>query len=82
MFVSLIGIMFFSMTMAITLGLIVSVIKKYPGIAFGFTTLGLFLGTVPIFFYRVNSVFVNSIIVTTLTLVCVIILSVISRKEN
>ncbi len=82
MFVSLIGIMFFSMTMAITLGLIVSVIKKYPGIAFGFTTLGLFLGTVPIFFYRVNSVFVNSIIVTTLTLVCVIILSVICRKEN
>lgn len=82
MFVSLIGIMFFSMTMAITLGLIVSVIKKYPGIAFGFTTLGLFLGTVPIFFYRVNSIFVNSIIVTTLTLVCVIILSVISRKEN
>ena len=82
MFISLIGIMFFSMTMAITLGLIVSVIKKYPGIAFGFTTLGLFLGTVPIFFYRVNSVFVNSIIVTTLTLVCVIILSVICRKEN
>lgn len=82
MFISLIGIMFFSMTMAITLGLIVSVIKKYPGIAFGFTTLGLFLGTVPIFFYRVNSVVVNSIIVTTLTLVCVIILSVICRKEN
>ncbi len=82
MFVSLIGIMFFSMTMAITLGLIVSVIKKYPGIAFGFTTLGLFLGTLPIFFYRVDSVFVNAIIVTTLTLVCVIILSVICRKEN
>lgn len=82
MFVSLIGIMFFSMTMSITLGLIVSVIKKYPGVAFGFTTLGLFLGTIPIFFYRVNSVFVNAIIVTTLTLVCVIILSVICRKEN
>ena len=82
MFISLIGIMFFSMTMSITLGLIVSVIKKYPGVAFGFTTLGLFLGTIPIFFYRVNSVFVNAIIVTTLTLVCVIILSVICRKEN
>lgn len=82
MFISLIGIMFFSMTMAITLGLIVSVLKKYPGVAFGFTTLGLFLGTLPLFFYRVNSVVVNSIIVTTLTLVCVIILSVICRKEN
>ena len=82
MFISLIGIMFFSMTMAITLGLIVSVLKKHPGVAFGFTTLGLFLGTFPIFFHRVNSVIVNSIIVTVLTLVCVIILSVICRKEN
>ena len=82
MFVSLIGIMFFSMTMAITLGLIVSVLKKKPGVAFGFTTLGLFLGTLPIFFYKVDSVIVNSVIVTVLTLICVIILSVICRKEN
>ena len=41
MIISLFGILLFSMTMAITLGLIVSVLKKYPGIAFGFTTLGL-----------------------------------------
>ena len=42
MAISLIGIMMFSMTMAVTLGLIVSEIKKYPGVAFGFTTIGLF----------------------------------------
>ena len=52
MIVSLIGVMFFSMTMAITLGILVSVLKKSPGLAFGLTTIGLFLGTAPIFFIK------------------------------
>jgi len=82
MIISLVGIMFFSMTMAITLGLIVSVLKKYPGVAFDFTTIGLFLGSLPMFFTRVNSFYANCIIVITLTLVCVIILNIICRKEN
>lgn len=82
MIVSLFGIMMFSMTMAITLGLIVSVIKKYPTVGFGFTTIGLFLGTLPIFFFRVESTIVNMIIVIALTLPCVIILSRICRKET
>ncbi|MBP3840489.1 MAG: hypothetical protein IK997_00015 [Bacilli bacterium] len=82
MIVSLIGIMFFSMTMAITLGLIVSVLKKYPGVAFGFTTIGLFLGSLPMFFMRIKSFYINCIIVITLTIVCVIILNKICRKEN
>ena len=43
MLVSIIGVMFFSMTMAITLGLLVSALKKAPGLAFGLTTIGLFL---------------------------------------
>ena len=81
MTISLIGIMLFSMTMAITLGLIVSNLKKYPGVAFGFTTLGLFLGTVPIFVFRVSSILVNCIIVIVLTLVSVIILNKICKKE-
>ena len=82
MIISLIGIMMFSMTMAITLGLIVSELKKYPGVAFGFTTLGLFLGTLPIFVYRINSIFINSIIITSLTIVCSIVLNIICiRKE-
>ena len=71
MTISLIGIMLFSMTMAITLGLIVS----------NFTTLGLFLGTVPIFVFRVSSILVNCIIVIVLTLVSVIILNKICKKE-
>ena len=52
MLVSLIGVMFFSMTMSITLALLVSVLQKTPGLAFGFTTIGLFLGTAPIFFFK------------------------------
>ncbi len=47
MILSLIGIMLFSMTMSITLGLLVSVLNNTPGLAFGLTTIGLFLGTAP-----------------------------------
>lgn len=82
MAISLIGIMMFSMTMAITLGLIVSEIKKYPGVAFGFTTLGLFLGSLPVFVFRINSILINCLMVTILTVASVIVLSVICRKEK
>lgn len=81
-YISLIGIMSFSMTMAITLGLIVSVLKKYPGIAFGFTTLGLFLGTLPIFIIRFKSIVINCIIILSLTIVSIIILNYICRKDD
>ncbi len=82
MTISLIGIMMFSMTMAVTLGLIVSELKKYPGVAFGFTTLGLFLGTLPVFVFRINSILINCLIVTILTFTSIIVLSVICRKEK
>ena len=82
MAISLIGIMMFSMTMAVTLGLIVSEIKKYPGVAFGFTTIGLFLGSLPVFVFRINSILINCLMVTILTVACVIVLSVICRKEK
>ena len=82
MFISLFGILLFSMTMSITLGLLVSVLKQTPGLAFGLTTIGLFLGTLPIFFFRINSIFLNSIIITLLTIVCAVILLKILRKEN
>ena len=82
MAISLIGIMMFSMTMAVTLGLIVSEIKKYPGVAFGFTTVGLFLGSLPVFVFKINSILINCLMVTILTVASVIILSVICRKEK
>ena len=82
MAISLIGIMMFSMTMAVTLGLIVSEIKKYPGVAFGFTTIGLFLGSLSVFVFRINSILINCLMVTILTVASVIVLSVICRKEK
>ena len=82
MTISLIGIMMFSMTMAITLGVIISELKKYPGVAFGFTTLGLFLGSLPVFVFRINSILINCIMVTVLTIACSLVLSIICRKER
>ena len=81
MWISLIGIAFFSMTMAVTLALIVSRLQSRPGVAFGFTTLGLFLGTLPFFFFRIQSVLINDLIISALTIPCVVILCIISRKE-
>jgi len=49
MWTSLIGVALFSMTMAVTLGGLVSVLPENPGIAFGITTIGLLIGSVSTF---------------------------------
>ena len=81
MMVSLIGVMMFSMTMAITLALLVSVLKKAPGLAFGLTTIGLFLGSIPIFFVKLENLFTNCILIITATIICYFILTKIIKKE-
>ncbi len=80
--VSLIGVMLFSMTMSITLALIVSVLPDTPGLAFGFTTIGLFIGTAPIFFFRFNSVLSNCIVISVLTVLCLVAMQIIIRKDE
>lgn len=82
MIVSLIGVLFFSMTMPITLALLVSVLKKCPGLAFGLTTIGLFLGTAPIFFFKLTTTLANCIVITILTIMCVLIFIKIIRKDD
>ena len=69
MIISLIGVMFFSMTMSITLAILVSVLKKTPGLAFGLTTIGLFLGTLPIFFFKFTTTISNCLIILIILLV-------------
>ncbi len=81
MLVSLIGIMMFSMTMAVTLGILVSTLKKTPGLAFGLTTIGLFLGTAPIFFFKFTTVLSNCILITILTVICLLMALKIIPKE-
>ena len=82
MFVSLIGVMFFSMTMSITLGILVSKLKQNPGLAFGHTTIGLFLGTAPIFFIKISSTIVNIVMITILSIACSFILGYILKKDG
>ena len=82
MLISLIGVMFFSMTMSITLALLVSVLPETPGLAFGLTTIGLFLGTAPIFFFKFTTVRSNGIIIAAFTLLCLIGMAIIIRKDE
>jgi hypothetical protein len=82
MVVSLIGVMFFSMTMAVTLGLLVDVLKTAPGLAFGYTTIGLFVGSLPTFFVKITSYTINSIIIVSMSFLCLIALALIIRKDD
>ena len=67
MWISLLGIMLFSMTMAITLGGIVSAMRSRPGTAFGITTLALFAGTLPVFFVPMPPAFITNILLAVLS---------------
>lgn len=81
MLVSLIGVMFFSMTMSITLAILVSILKKTPGLAFGLTTIGLFLGTVPIFFIKLSSLY-NIVLIIVASLLCSFILGKVLKGDR
>ena len=82
MAVSLIGVMLFSMTMSVTLAILVSVLKNAPGLAFGLTTIGLFLGSVPIFFFKFTTVKANCTVIAILTVFCLIAMQIIIRKDE
>lgn len=86
MWLSLIGVALFSMTMAITLGGLVSVLKHNPGVAFGVTTIGLLLGTLPIFFVQMPSRTVCNILIAVLSLLAALgiwyTMRAPLRKEN
>jgi MFS family permease len=82
MLLSLMGIAMFSMTMSITLTLLVSVLKNKPGLAFGLTTIGLFLGSVPIFFIKLVGFIPNAILIVICSIICLLILLHIIRRDN
>lgn len=68
MAVSVIGVFMFSMTMPITYGMLLSVIKNQPGLAFGITTIGLFLGLFITMITGLPSKNVNIVLITILSL--------------
>ena len=82
MYISIIGVAFFSMTMAITLALLVSILPNKPGLAFGVTTIGLFLGSVPVFFFKIKSFYYNSLMIIVLSLLCVYMALKVIRDDN
>ena len=69
MYISLIGVALFSMTMPVTVGILASVFPKESGLAFGITTIGLFLGVAPSFFLRPESLLAHQLTVLILTLI-------------
>ncbi len=82
MYISLFGVMLFSMTMSVTLAVLVSVMPRTPGLAFGFTTIGLFLGALPVFFVKITGFVQNCVILTVLTAVCVVCMYYSIRKDE
>lgn len=82
MYLSLIGICLFSMTMSICLGVLVSVLKNSPGLAFGLTTIGLFLGTIPTFFFKFTTVLSNCIVISILSIICLLIFCKVLKGDK
>lgn len=82
MYVSLIGVLFFSMTMSISLSVLVSVLPGTPGLAFGLTTTGLFLGVIPVSFFTSSDKVFNIISLTVLSALCILCLAVTVRKDG
>ena len=67
MMLSLIGVALFSMTMSVTVAVLASGFPRQPGFAFGITTTGLFLGTLPVFFIRPQTLIAHQTVVLLLT---------------
>lgn len=81
MIISLIGVLLFSMTMSITLGILVSILNRTPGLAFGLTTIGLFLGTVPIFVFKITSFWLNALVILIFSCFCAFIFHFIMKGD-
>ena len=67
MWLSLIAVALFSMTMAVTLGGLVSVLKTHPGVAFGITTIALWLGSMPVFLFGIPEQTVCNILIASMS---------------
>ena len=80
MVVSCIGVFFFSLTMSVTFVMCLSCIKKSPGIAFGITTVGLLLGTLPALF--LSSIPYEQVFVCVLSLLSFALLFPVLKKSD
>ena len=82
MMISLIGVALFSMTMPITIAILASRFSKMPGFAFGITTVALFVGVLPAFFVRPDSLLAHQVAVLLLcTLALIAILLCVEKGK-
>ena len=82
MVVSLVGVLLFSMTMPVTVGVLLSKFPTMPGFAFGVTTVGLFFGVLPQFFFALPNLFIHRIVVFGLSIIALpLILSCLKRRK-
>lgn len=72
MVISIIGVFMFSLTMSICYAMLLSVIPNNPGIAFGITTIGLFIGVLPVLLFGTLSIIINNILIVILSIVSAI----------
>lgn len=79
MVISLVGVALFNMTMPLALAILVSRFPDNPGLSFGITTIGLFVGSVPAFFIRPQGA-VAQILVFVLTLIAWLALMMCLKK--
>jgi MFS family permease len=82
MWVSLIGVMLFSMTMPITVAVLLSKFPRSPGLAFGITTFGLFMGMLPKFFIELNGLWTHRIVTAVLSCLAFICIRYCLKKEK
>lgn len=82
MVVSIVGVFLFSMTMSITFGMALSVPGMWPGVAFGVTTIGLFLGLMPVMITGHLPLLVNDIIVVVFSIIAAYFLWKLCRKKD
>lgn len=78
---SLIGVLLFSMTMPVTLGCLVSALKTRLGIAFGFTTLGLFLGVAVMVVYQPSSFLAQALTLLIASALCIACIPLLFPKD-
>lgn len=82
MFISIIGVMMFSMTMSITFAMLLSVLPNRPGFAFGITTVALIIGFFPTIIFKFDRVAnIFSVIVFSI-LSCLLLKNVLINKSN
>ena len=82
MWLSLVGVALFSMTIAVTLGGLVSVMPKHPGVAFGLTTIALITGSLPVFISGLPSRAVSNTLIAVMSVLAAAGLFFSLKRKN